>query len=152
MDLRAILKSLKVGIMLRPQLKDDGDFANNTYFDTQGLSALLVLFIVGDLDAAVGSTAEDAAPKIEECDTSGGTYADITGAALSAVIGATDDNKLYGIFLDLAKTHKRYVRVNAPHAGDGTNGANMAIIALGFPADTLPSNAAGMGLAELVSA
>jgi len=152
MDIRSFLKHIKAGIMLPPQLKDNGDFAGNTYFDCQGLGALLVLIIVGTLDIAVGSTAEDAAPFLEECDTVDGTYTAVTGAALSAVIGATDDDKLFGISVDLSKTGKRYKRVNAPHSGDGTAGANMAIVALGFPAENIPNSAAEMGLEELIEA
>jgi len=150
MDLRAILKALKLGPLVPPQLKDDGDFAGNAYFDTLGLSGVLVVMHVGTVDAAIGSTAETAAPKIEECDTTDGTYSDITGAALADAIGATEDDSLFGIFLDLAKSHKRYIRINAPHAGDGTTGCNLSAIAIGFPSDQMPHNAAGMGLTELI--
>jgi hypothetical protein len=157
MDLRAILKALTMALTLRPQLKDDGDFANNTYVDTLGLSGLLFLFLVGDTDvaagAAIGSTAEGTAPKIEECDTTGGSYSDVTGAALANSIQYDEDNKLFGIFLDLAKTHKRYMRVNAPHSAAGAaNGSNLAVLAIGFPADQFPRNAAQMGLTELIEA
>lgn len=152
MDLRAVLKMLKIGELVPPQLKDDGDFADNTYFDTLGLSAVLVLIHVGTLDAAIGSTAEGNAVKLEECDTTGGTYTDITDAALADAIAADEDNSFFGIFLDLSKSHKRYIQINAPHAGNGTNGANMSAIAIGFPSDQMPKNAAGMGLTELIEA
>lgn len=152
MDLRAILKALKIGTLVPPQLKDNGAFAGNTYFDTQGLSALLVLLIVGTLDIAAGSDDSSTPPKLEECDTTGGTYTAVSGAALSAVIGAGDDDKLFGIFVDLAKTHKRYIQVDDPTAGDGTNGVNMCAIAIGFPSDQMPHDAAGMGLEELIEA
>ena len=152
MDVKNMLKHIKFGQLLPPQLKDNGDFADNTYFDTQGLAAAMVLLNVGTLDIAIGSTAEDAAPFLEECDTVDGTYTAISGAALAAVIGATDDNKMYGISVDLTKTHKRYLRVNAPHSGDGTAGANLGIIALGFPADVLPKSASEMGLEEFIEA
>jgi hypothetical protein len=42
MDLRATLKALKFGLLTYPQLRDNGALASNTYFDTQGLSALLI--------------------------------------------------------------------------------------------------------------
>jgi hypothetical protein len=152
MDLRAILKMLKFGIMVRPQLKDNGAFANNTYFDTIGLGAMLVLFIMGDTDIAVGTDDSSTPPALEECDTTGGTYTAVSNAALAAVIGAGDDAKMRGIFLDLTKTHKRYVQVNDPTAGDGTAGANMCALGVGFPLDESPRNAAGMGLEELIEA
>ena len=152
MDLRAILKALKVGELVPPQLKDDGDFAGNTYFDTLGLSAILVLIHTGTIDAAIGSTAEGTAVCLEECDTVDGTYTEISGAALADAIADTEDNAFFGIFVDLAKSHKRYVRIKAPHAGDGTNGANMSAVAIGFPSDQMPKSATGMGLAELIEA
>ena len=149
-----LLQMIQAAIMLPPQLKDDGDFANNFYCDTAKKSELLVLIIVGDLDIAVGSTAEDAAPFLEECETVGGAYTAVTGAALSAVIGATDDNKLFAIHMDLVdNTHKRYIRVNAPHSGDGATGGNLCIVGiLSKPVGNGPVNAAGQGLEELIKA
>jgi len=148
----------KFVILLRPQLKDDGDFDNNTYVDTAGWGHLRVLFIVGDTDVAsgdaIGSTAEGTAPKIEECDTSGGAYSDVTDAALSDAIQHDDDNKLFGIDVDLAKSHKRYMRVNAPHSAAGAAaGSNLGILGiLSRPIGNGPSGATGQGLEELVKA
>jgi hypothetical protein len=152
MDLRAILKALKVKTLTPPQLKDDGDFLNNTYIDTLGLSGLLVLIITGTIDAALGSTAEGTAPLLEECDTTDGNYTAVTGAALADAIADTEDDSIFGIFVNLAKTHKRYMRVQAPHAGNGSAGVNACILTLGFPSDQMPKSAAEMGLAELVEA
>jgi hypothetical protein len=152
MDLRSILKTLKFGPLIPPQLKDDGDFAGNTYFDTLGLSGLLVVMHVGTVDAAIGSTAEGNAVKLEECDTTDGTYTDITSAALADAIAATEDDSLFAIAVDLTRSHKRYIEITTPHAGDGTTGCNLSAIAIGFPSDESPRNAAGMGLAELIEA
>jgi len=151
MDLRSFAKRIKFGQLLPPELKNNGAFTGNTYFDTLGLGALLVLINNGAGDAAVGSTLSTTPPLLEECDTTGGSYTAITGAALAAVISATDDNKQYGIFVDLTKTHKRYIRVQAPTAANAT-AALLQITALGFPADTLPKSAAEAGLTELIEA
>ena len=139
-------------VAVQPQLKNDGAFANNTYWDRSGFKHERIEIIVGETDAAVGSTTSGAAPKIEECDTAGGSYTDVSGAALSAAIAATDDNKVFGIDVDLRKTHKRYGRVNAPTAAAGTTGVNLAIICTLSMSDLTPKDAAGQGLAELVSA
>lgn len=152
MNLRAVLKALKFGILVPPQLKDNGAFAGNTYFDTLGLSGLLVLLVPGTVDAAIGSTLSTTVPSLEECNTTDGTYTAITGAALATVIGAGEDNTLHGIAVDLTKTHKRYIEITAPTAGDGTTGVNFAAIAIGFPSDQMPYSAAGMGLDELIEA
>lgn len=152
MNLPAMLKALKFGLLTYPQLKDNGALGNNTYIDTQGLSALLVLIAMGATDIGFGSTASTTPPLVEECDTTGGTYTAVTGAALSACPGASDDGKMYGIFVDLKKTRKRYMQVQAPTAGDGTAGVAAAIVAIGFPSDVMPRSATEMGLAELISA
>ena len=152
MNLRTVLKQLKFGLLTYPQLKDNGALANNTYFDTQGLSSLLILIQIGAIDIGFGSTAASTKPLVEECDTTGGSYTAVTGAELSACPGASDDGKLYGIFIDLTKSHKRYMQVQAPTAADGSAGVAAAILAIGFPADQGPVDATGMGLAELISA
>jgi len=146
------IQDTKTVIMLPPQLKDDGDFANNTYVDTAGWNHLRVEFIVGTTDTAIGSTAEGTAPKIEECDTAGGSYSDVTGAALADAIADDEDDKVFAIDVDLKGTHKRYMRVNTPHAGNGTTGANLCIIGTLSEGQTTPINAAGQGLEELVQA
>ena len=82
----------KVVTLLPPQLKDDGDFAGNTYLDTFGFDDKVRFeFHVGTLDIAIGSTDEATPPVIEQCDTAGGSYEEIDGAELAAVIGAGDE-------------------------------------------------------------
>lgn len=145
------VQATKTLILLRPQVKNNGVFANNVYVDLSEWNHARFLFIVGDTDVAVGSSDAATPPLVEECDTTGGGYTAITDAALSAVIGAGDDNKLYAIDVDLTKTHKRYARVQAPAAGNAT-GANLAILCILSRGAKSPLNAAGMGLAELVTA
>jgi hypothetical protein len=149
--LKSILKHLKFGLCTPPQLKDNGDFSSNTYFDTAGMSSVMFLIAVGVTDAAIGSTAEGTAPLVEQCDTTDGSYTAVTSAALADAIASTEDALLFGIHVDLTKTHKRYMQVQAPHAADGTTGANAAIIAIGVP-DVPPTAAAGMGLTEFIQA
>ncbi len=146
------VQNMKMGILTPPQLKDNGDLAGNAYVDTAGWNHLRVLFIIGTLDAALGSAAEGTAPKVEECDTSGGSYGDVADAALADAIADDEDDKLFAIDIDLTKSHKRYMRVNAPHAGDGTNGVNAAIIYILSRPEIGPKDAAGQGLTEHITA
>jgi hypothetical protein len=148
--LKNMLKHIKAGILVPPQLKNNGAADANTYFDCAGLSGVLVLGFVGTTDAALGSTAATTPPYLEECDTTNGSYTKVTGSDLAAVLSATDDNKFFGIFVDRTKSRKRYLEVNAPTLSNGTTGANLAIIAIGFPADVFPDTAAKMGLKELI--
>jgi len=147
------MQQTKRVLLTPPQLKDNGAFAGNTYVDTMGWGHVEFLFITGTLDIGLGSTTAGAAPKIEECDTSGGSYTDVSGAALADAIGAGEDDSMFAIHVDLAKSHKRYMEVNAPTAGDGTNGVNATIIAiLSKPEGNGPANAGDMGLVELITA
>jgi len=147
------IQQTKSQILLPPQLKDDGDFAGNVYIDTAGWGHLRVLIAVGTVDAAIGSTAEGTAPLVEECNTTDGTYTDVSGAALADAIGATEDDSLFAIDIDLTKSHKRYMQVQVPHAGNGTTGCNACIIGqLSKPDGNGPANAAGQGLTEHITA
>jgi len=145
------VQETKTIIALRPQLKNNGAFDNNAYWDRKGWAHERVLFVVGDTDVIIGSTNTSTPPFVEECDTVGGGYTAVTGAELSAVIGIGDDNKLFAIDIGLTKSHKRYGRVNAPTAGNDT-GANLAIVVQLSRPSIGPKNAAGQGLAEHVAA
>ena len=148
------IQNMKMGIMTPPQIKNNGDFDVNTYIDTQGWNHLRVLFITGVITASapIGSTAEGTAPLVEECDTTDGSYTAVSGAALADAIADDEDSKLFAIDIDLTKTHKRYMQVQAPHSGDGTPGAALAIVGILSRPEIGPSNAAGQGLNELVTA
>jgi len=148
------VQNTKIGILTPPQIKNNGDFDTNTYIDTQGWNHLRVLFILGVITAGapIGSTAETTAPLVEECDTPGGGYTAVTGAALADAIADTEDGLLFAIDIDLTKTHKRYMRVQAPHSGDGTPGAALAIIGILSRPEIVPDSAAKMGLTEHIKA
>ena len=149
------IQNTKIGILTPPQIKNNGDFDTNTYIDTAGWGHLRVLLILGVITASspVGSTAEGTAPLIEECDTTDGTYTDVDNAALADAIADDEDSSLFAIDVDLTKSHKRYMQVQAPHSGDGTPGAALAIIGiLSRPEGNGPANAAGQGLTELITA
>lgn len=149
------IQNTKMAILTPPQIENNGDFTTNTYVDTAGWGHLRVLFITGVITASspIGSTAEGTAPLVEECDTTGGSYTAVSGAALADAIADDEDGLLFAIDIDLTKTHKRYMQVQAPHSGDGTPGAALAIIAiLSKPEGNGPANAAGQGLTELITA
>jgi len=146
------IQQTKRVVILPPQFKNNGAFAGNTYFDALGWGHAEVLFIVGETNVIVGSGDTSTPPFIEECDESGGSYTPVTDAELSAVIGAGDDYKNFAIDIDLTKTHKRYMQVNAPTAGNVT-GANLCIeVTLSNPSGQGPRDAAERGLEEIVYA
>lgn len=148
------IQNMKTGILTPPQIKNNGDFDSNAYIDTQGWNHLRVLFITGVITASspIGSTAEGTAPLVEECDTTGGSYTAVSDAALADAIADDEDSNLFAIDVDLAKSHKRYMRVQAPHSGDGTPGAALAIIGILSRPERGPGNAAEQGLLEHIKA
>lgn len=151
MNLMAILKALTFQNVLPPETKNNGAFAGLSYADTQELSAIMFLIAAGVTDVIVGSGDTSTPPLVEECDTYDGSYTAVTDAELSAVCSATDDDKMWAIHVDLTKTHKRYMRIKAPTAGNST-GASFAIIAIGFPKGEMLKSASDNGLAELIEA
>lgn len=139
-------------VLVQPSLADKAAFTNG-YLDTAGFGHVRFEFIIGTLDAIIGSTDTSTAPFVEECDTTDGSYTAVSGAALAAVIGATGDDVIRAIDVDLTKGHKRYMRVNAPTAGDGTTGCNLCIIGrLSRPEGGFAMTATAQGLTELVKA
>ena len=147
-------QNTKKVLLLPPQLKDNGDFAGNTYVDTKGWGYAEFLVAVGTTDVAagdaIGSTAEGTAPYVEQCDTSGGSYAKLTGAELADSIQYNEDDKLFQIDVDLVNVaHKRYMQVNAPHSAAGAvNGSNLCIICILSKPEKGPEVAADRGLEE----
>lgn len=146
------IQSTKTVLMTPPQLKDDGDLASNTYVDTLGYAHLRVIIATGTMDEALGSTAEGTAVYLEECDTTDGSYDSLSstpGALLADAIAATEDDSIFIIDLDL-RGRKRYIEVNAPHAGNGTTGVNACIIGILSKAQIHPDSATEAGAAEWI--
>ncbi|MDH4203524.1 MAG: hypothetical protein OEV87_11615 [Phycisphaerae bacterium] len=145
-----ILQQLQYAGLVKPQGVDNTVFANNAAVDTRGLLELAFLVHAGDLAAAVGSTAAANAIKVEECDTEGGSYSDVANATLADAIAADEDGGLFLIVVDLKKSHKRFMRLNAPTAGDGSGTSSyISAVAIGIP-DKMPVNATEAGLTELI--
>jgi len=114
------------------------------------LKELAFLVHAGSLAAAVGSTAAANAIRIEECDTEGGSYSDVSNAALADAIAADEDGGLFLIVIDLKKSHKRYMGLNAPTAGDGSGTSSyISAVAIGVR-DQTPQSATEAGLTELI--
>jgi hypothetical protein len=139
--MHALTENCKVVTVCQPQLKDNGA-ATVTYADCKGWDHATFVLLNGTVD-----TTTDA--KLQECDTSGGTYADITGAAITQ-LSATDDDKIAAIEVDLTKLRKRYLKPVIT-AGDGTTGCYVAAVIILTRGEASPANAAAAGLAERVS-
>ena len=80
--------------------------AESGYVDMADWDGVLFLVVMGDNADTATLTA-----KVEQCDTSGGTYAGLTGASYSLTAGASDtDHKMIGF--DVYKPLKRYLHLD----------------------------------------
>lgn len=145
------LQNAKPFLVTAPQAKvNNGSITTNT-IDTLGFAKLAVYFVIGDTDIAM------TALRLDESDASNMASATkITGAeygvstnpdtgATSTLPSATDDNKIFGFFVDL-KGRKRYIDVVAT-AGNGATGTFASCVAVLYNGDTTVDNATERGLA-----
>ena len=139
-----ILQGVKTVLVTPPAaIVDNASFTTNT-IDTAGYGKVAIFFALGASDIAM------TALKVQESDDSGmSSPADITGCVFGATGApalptATDDNKIFGFFINLGG-RKRYFDVVAT-AGDGSSGTFGTCWAVLYNGD-LPSTALGRGLA-----
>ena len=142
------LQNVKVVNVTPPAaIVDNASFATTT-IDTLGFNKVAIYFSLGATDIAM------TALKVQESDDSGMSgAADITGAVYGATGApalpiATDDNKIFGFFIDL-KGRKRYLDVVAT-AGDGSAGTFGACIAELYNGNATSDDATERGLAANV--
>jgi hypothetical protein len=142
------LQNVKVVNVTPPAaIVDNASFATTT-IDTLGFNKAAIYFQLGATDIAM------TALKVQESDDSGMSgAADITGAVYGAsgapaLPTATDDNKIFGFFIDL-KGRKRYLDVVAT-AGDGSTGTFGACIAELYNGNVTSDDATERGLAANV--
>lgn len=139
-----VTQQVKYVQAIKPQAIADNASLTPEVIDTLGFNELALVVMVGPTDIAF------TALKVQECATSGGSYTDVTGAnfavAPATLPGATDDNKNYGVFINL-QNRQRFIKIIAT-AGDGTTGIEAAAIGILARPETVPSNAASRGLAQ----
>ena len=121
----------KYVVAVSPTAIIDNNTATATAIDTKGARYAEIVVIQGATDIAM------TALKLQECETSGGTYADITGATFNAGLdtdgtalalpSATDDNQIAVFQVNLDK-RMRFIKVVATF-GDGTSGGFVSAVA-----------------------
>jgi hypothetical protein len=138
------LQNVKVVNVTPPAAIVDAASFSTTAIDTAGFGKLAVYFSLGATDIAM------TALKLQESDDSGMSgAADITGCVYGATGApalptATDDNKVFGFFVNLAG-RDRYIDVVAT-AGDGSAGTFGACTAILYNGDPI-NDATERGLA-----
>ena len=139
-----ILQQTKVVNVTPPAAIVDNASFSTTTIDTAGFGKLAIYFSLGATDIAMSAL------KLQESDDSGMSgAADITGCVYGAsgapsLPSATDDNKVFGFFVNLAG-RKRYIDVVAT-AGDGSAGTYGACVAVLYNGEPI-NDATERGLA-----
>ena len=81
--------------------------SDSAYVDTSGFEG--VIFITPITDSAATGVATMTA---QQCDTSGGTYAALSGAVATATCAVNDDLNSHLLIVDVFRPAERYVNVN----------------------------------------
>lgn len=125
-----------------PQAIKDNAAWTTTEIDTKGWDYAVVFLHYGTSDIAM------AACKVQESDTSGSGFADVTGldadgdtntaGSAATLPTATDDNKFFLWEIDL-RGRKRYLDLSIT-AGNGTNGTYASAGCILCRGSTAPSN------------
>ena len=127
----------------------DNTSAATTSVDTTGFSYAAFIVSLGATDIAL------TALKLQEADADSG-YADVTGAIFgtsanplgttTTLPAATDDNKLYAIFVNL-QGRKKWLDMVITF-GDGTSGGYCSCLGVLSGADSFETLAANMNIAQ----
>lgn len=138
----------KVVNVIPPVAIVDNASWTTTEIDTLGYDYACIYINLGATDIAA------AALKVQESDTSGSNFADVTGlvygtstntaGSTSALPTATDDNDVFAFYIDL-RGRKRYLDVVAT-AGNGTNGTFASGVCLLYRGANSPETATAQGV------
>ena len=146
------LQNTKLVSITPPAAIVDNASYTTSSIDTQGFDYMQVVVYLGATDIAM------TALKLQESDTDGGSYADVTGlvfgtssniaGSTSTLPSATDDNKFFVFDVDL-RGRKRYFDLVAT-AGDGTAGTFLTAFAILSRGKDQPVTAAERGASQIL--
>jgi hypothetical protein len=145
-------QSLAYRDVIQPAAIIDDASATTVEIDTIGYSEATIIVLIGATDVAMTVL------KMQESDTSGSGFADITGLVYgtssdidgntSALPTATDDNKQFIFQIDL-RGRKRYLDLVAT-CGDGTNGTYIAAVCILSRGAEAPNTVSDSGAAGIL--
>ena len=143
-----VTQTLKVDQLILPgAIVNSGSWTSQA-IDMTGAHEALVTFNLGALDAAI------TALKLQECDTSGGSYTDISGADYSATGNvlptASDDNKIWAWYVSYRGGRKAFLKIVATIGTGSTGGYATATVVHGR-IEQAPYDATTAGAAQLLT-
>ena len=111
MTIQGVHESCKAVVGLIPDAHSAGTIISPAAIDTKGFDEALIV-----INAGVFSATGDATITVTECDTSGGSYAAITGAAFTVITVANDQTIYVGRLQ--CKNWERYIKLSMVLADD----------------------------------
>lgn len=141
------MQEAKVVNLIPPVAIVDNNSWTTTEIDTAGYSWCSIYVNLGATDIAM------AALKVQESDTSGSGFADITGlnfaTSPATLPSATADGLVFAVHIDLRKNRKRYLDLVAT-AGNGTTGTYASGLAFLYDADEIPASVSARGVSQQI--
>lgn len=133
------LQGAKYALSIVPQ-SINGTDTLGTAVDTLGFHYAQCIFHSGDTGAAVYDNLA-----VQTCETSGGTYADVTGAVFTAP-ASNEDNKFYVAYIDLRKgVANRFLKWRAD---PGAAASLLAAFIILYRGDNVPDNVTDQGTVQ----
>lgn len=105
--MKNLAKDLKFIYCLPADAAADDTDADGAVVDTQGFDGCMFVTAIAD-SVATGVAALNA----KQCDTSGGTYAALSGATATATCATNDDLNTKLLVLDVYRPQERYLKAN----------------------------------------
>lgn len=136
-------QAVKQFIVISPAAINDNAAFTTNEIDTIGYDYCDIYMMFGAMDIAM------AVMKLQESDTTGTGFTDITGGDFSVLPAtlpsATADNTIFCVHVNLNGKRKRFLDLSAT-AGDGAAGTYAAAWAVLSRAEALPNSASTRGL------
>lgn len=100
-------KDLKFYHALAPISAASNTDSDSAAVDTQGFEGVIFIVPITDsVDTGVATAT------VKQCDTSGGTYAALSGAVATATSAANDDLNSHLLIVDVYRPLERYLKIN----------------------------------------
>lgn len=134
------MQNVKFASMLAP-ISINATAATTLEVDTKGWAYATVVFYAGSIGANMDEVT------LQESDTTGSNFTNITGATLTDPVATTDNGKIWVIHRKLGGTSKRFLKPVIDPGAAATVVACLCILSRG---EAAPSSATEAGLAQML--
>lgn len=139
-------ENMKVLNAIPPGLIVDNTAFTSIVIDTGiagGAKSLVFAVGLGSIDAALAVFRVQQSDDLTDTTTLGGTPTDVVDITATVTPGATDDDKVVLVEIDLSGPHARYMQLQVT-AGDGAAGTYLSALAFLVNAGVPPTNSGAL--------